>query len=65
MMPHGRRRFVPRVDHVASPGYGDGDDWRERVGLPEGGPSALVILEYDPGGLWTGTERRGATGSAP
>ncbi|MCL5942734.1 MAG: CoA-transferase [Actinobacteria bacterium] len=42
MMPHERRRFVPRVDYITSPGYGDGNSWRERMRLPGGGPSALV-----------------------
>ncbi len=34
VMPHEPRRFVERVDHRTSPGYGDGPGWRERVGLP-------------------------------
>ena len=34
VMPHEPRRFVERVDHRTSPGYGDGLGWRERVGLP-------------------------------
>jgi glutaconate CoA-transferase subunit B len=41
-MAHERRRFVERVDYVTSPGFGDGGDWRRRVGLPGGGPSALI-----------------------
>ena len=42
IMAHQRRRFVPRVDYVTSPGYGDGPGWRRRVGLPRGGPSAVI-----------------------
>src|SRR6266700_561462 len=49
IMPHERHRFRERVDFVTSPGYGyPGEDgpagtaWRARVGLPRGGPSALV-----------------------
>ncbi|MGH2492457.1 MAG: CoA-transferase subunit beta [Candidatus Limnocylindria bacterium] len=42
IMAHDRRRFRERVDFVTSPGYGDGGDWRERVGLPRGGPSVLI-----------------------
>jgi glutaconate CoA-transferase subunit B len=42
VMPHERHRFKERVDYVTSPGYGDGGDWRERVGLPGGGPCALI-----------------------
>jgi len=34
IMAHEPRRFVDRVDHLTSPGYGDGPGWRERVGLP-------------------------------
>jgi glutaconate CoA-transferase, subunit B len=34
IMAHEPRRFVERVDHRTSPGYGDGPGWRERVGLP-------------------------------
>jgi glutaconate CoA-transferase subunit B len=42
MMKHEKRRFVEKVDYITSPGYGDGGDWRERVGLPRGGPSAVI-----------------------
>jgi glutaconate CoA-transferase subunit B len=34
IMAHEPRRFVERVDHRTSPGYGDGPGWRARVGLP-------------------------------
>jgi glutaconate CoA-transferase subunit B len=42
IMAHERRRFVERVDYVTSPGHGEGGDWRRRVGLPRGGPAALI-----------------------
>ena len=42
IMPHDRRRLRERVDFVTSPGYGDGPGWRERVGLPRGGPAVLI-----------------------
>ena len=42
IMPHDRRRLRERVDFVTSPGYGTGAGWRERVGLPRGGPSVLI-----------------------
>lgn len=42
IMEHHRRRFRERVDYVTSAGYGDGGDWRRRVGLPRGGPMAIV-----------------------
>jgi glutaconate CoA-transferase subunit B len=41
IMPHEPRRFVERVDHRTSPGYGDGPGWRARVGLP---PLASITL---------------------
>ena len=42
IMDHQRRRLVPRVDFVTSPGWGDGPGWRENQGLPRGGPAALI-----------------------
>jgi glutaconate CoA-transferase subunit B len=52
IMAHEKKRFPERVSYVTSPGYGDGGDWRERVGLPRGGPSAVIttlgILGFAP-----------------
>ena len=52
IMAHERRRLKGRVDYVTSPGYGDGGDWRRRVGLPGGGPVAIIttlgMLSFDP-----------------
>ena len=52
IMAHEKRRFVPRVDYVTSPGYGDGAGWRQRVGLVRGGPAAVIttlgVLRFDP-----------------
>ena len=61
IMAHEKRRFVPKVDYITSPGYGDGPGWppidsiggwRERVGLPRGGPAAVIttlgVLRFDP-----------------
>lgn len=42
IMPHEKRRLKERVDFVTSPGYGEGEGWRERVGLRGGGPTALI-----------------------
>lgn len=42
VMPQERHRFRERVEYVTSPGYGEGGDWRRRVGLPGGGPTALI-----------------------
>ncbi len=51
IMPHEKRRFVPEVDFITSPGYGDGPRWRERMGLPRGGPAAIIttlgVLRFD------------------
>ncbi len=42
IMPHEKRRLVERVHYITSPGYGEGKGWREQMGLPRGGPSALI-----------------------
>lgn len=42
IMTHEPRRFVDRVSYVTSPGYGDGHTWRQDVGLPGGGPTAVI-----------------------
>ncbi|MFQ5611400.1 MAG: CoA-transferase subunit beta [Anaerolineae bacterium] len=42
IMKHEPRRFVERVSYITSPGYGDGPGWRERAGLPRGGPSTVI-----------------------
>ncbi|HWP34756.1 MAG TPA: CoA-transferase [Thermodesulfobacteriota bacterium] len=52
IMPHERHRLVERVGFITSPGHGEGPGWRQRVGLPGGGPSALIttlgIFRFDP-----------------
>lgn len=52
IMPHEKRRFKEKVDYVTSPGYGTGENWREHVGLPRGGPSVVIttkgVLRFDP-----------------
>ncbi len=54
IMAHERRRFVERVDYVTSPGHGTGRGWRGRVGLPGGGPSAVIttlgVLRFNEDG---------------
>ncbi len=42
IMAHEKKRLRERVDYVTSPGYGDGGDWRSRVGLRRGGPSVVI-----------------------
>jgi glutaconate CoA-transferase subunit B len=52
IMAHERRRFVPRVDYITSPGFGDGPGWRQSAGLPRGGPAAVITtlgtFHFDP-----------------
>jgi len=52
ILAHDKRRFRERVDFVTSAGYGEGGNWRQRVGLPRGGPSAVIttlgVLAFDP-----------------
>lgn len=51
IMAHEKHRFVSKVDYITSPGYGNGPGWREQVGLPRGGPSAVIttlgVLRFD------------------
>lgn len=51
IMPHEKRRLVERVNYITSSGFGDGNNWRTRVGLPRGGPGAIIttrcILGFD------------------
>ena len=42
LLAHEKRRLVERVRFRTSPGFGDGPGFRERAGLPPGGPSAIV-----------------------
>ena len=39
---HEKRRFPERVDYITSPGWLNGGDSRQNVGLIRGGPSAVV-----------------------
>ena len=49
---HEKRRFVPRVDFITSPGWLDGDGSRHRAGLLFGGVSRVVttlgIFGFEP-----------------
>ena len=42
LLEHSKGRLPQRVAYVTSPGNGDGPGWRQRVGLPRGGPSAVI-----------------------
>jgi glutaconate CoA-transferase subunit B len=57
IMQHDKRRFVPQVDFITTPGYLTGPGKRESMGLPpRSGPiyvvSTLALLDFDrlPGG---------------
>jgi glutaconate CoA-transferase subunit B len=52
IMPHDKRRFVPKLDFVTSPGYLTGPGAREAAGLPPGtGPyrvvSTLALMGFE------------------
>src|SRR3954463_10050950 len=54
LLEHSKRRLPERVSYITSPGNGDGAGWRKRVGLPRGGPSAVIttkaVLRFDDDG---------------
>ena len=54
LLEHKKERLTERVSFMTSPGFGDGRDWRKKVGLPRGGPSAVIttkaVLRFDDGG---------------
>ena len=45
LLEHSKERLPERVSYVTSPGNGDGAGWRERVGLPRGGPAAVITTK--------------------
>jgi glutaconate CoA-transferase subunit B len=45
LLEHSKERLPERVSYVTSPGNGDGGGWRERVGLPRGGPAAVITTK--------------------
>lgn len=54
IIEHDKRRLVDRVSYVTSPGNGEGGNWRRRIGLPGGGPSAVIttkaVMRFDSHG---------------
>jgi glutaconate CoA-transferase subunit B len=59
IMQHDKRRFVPKVDFLTTPGYLSGEGARENAGLPKGTRpinvvSTLALMDYDdgPGGSY-------------
>ncbi len=51
---HSKHRLPQRVSYITSPGNGEGPGWRKRVGLPRGGPAAVIttkaVLRFDESG---------------
>lgn len=45
LLDHSRHRLPERVSFITSPGNGDGHGWRQRVGLPRGGPAAVITTK--------------------
>jgi glutaconate CoA-transferase subunit B len=45
LLEHSKQRLPERVSYVTSPGNGDGSGWRQRVGLPRGGPAAAITTK--------------------
>lgn len=50
-MQHAKRKFVPKLDYLTSPGWIDGSDGRKKAGLPGGGPACVItdmaIMGFD------------------
>lgn len=45
LLEHSKHRLPERVSYITSPGNGEGAGWRKRVGLPRGGPSAVITTK--------------------
>jgi glutaconate CoA-transferase subunit B len=45
LLEHSKQRLPERVSFLTSPGNGDGHAWRLHVGLPRGGPSAVITTK--------------------
>jgi len=45
LLEHSKQRLPEQVSYITSPGNGDGQAWRQRVGLPRGGPAAVITTK--------------------
>jgi glutaconate CoA-transferase subunit B len=66
LLDHSRHRLPESVAFITSPGNGDGHGWRQRVGLPRGGPAAVIttkaVLRFgDDGEAYLDTIHPGVT----
>jgi glutaconate CoA-transferase, subunit B len=54
LLEHSQQRLPERVSFMTSPGFGQDRLWRQRQGLPRGGPSAVIttkaVLRFDENG---------------
>ena len=54
LLEHDRQRLPERVSYITSPGNGEGGSWRQNMGLPRGGPAAVIttkaVLRFDSNG---------------
>src|SRR6516162_9311413 len=66
LLEHAKHRLPERVSYITSPGNGDSAGWRKRVGLPRGGPAAVIttkcVLRFgDDGSAYVSTVHPGVT----
>lgn len=51
LLEHAQHRLPEKVSYITSPGNGQGSGWRKKMGLPRGGPSAVIttkcVLRFD------------------
>jgi glutaconate CoA-transferase subunit B len=45
LLEQSKQRLPKRVSFLTSPGNGDGAGWRKHVGLPRGGPAAIITTK--------------------
>ncbi|HXY09553.1 MAG TPA: CoA-transferase [Terriglobales bacterium] len=54
LLEHSKQRLPERVSFITSPGFGQDRLWRQRQGLPRGGPSAVIttkaVLRFEEDG---------------
>jgi glutaconate CoA-transferase, subunit B len=66
MIDHEKHRLPQQVCYITSPGNGTGKGWRRKVGLPRGGPSAIIttraVLRFaDDGEAYLDTHHPGVS----
>ncbi len=45
LLDHAKHRLPETMSYITSPGFGEGRGWRQRVGLPRGGPSGVITTK--------------------